>query len=132
VLRVRPQPGFACEGEGARKHFRLEPPRHPLVLKAVSVGKGHLKVPGARMDDFTRTPLTERLEAEVININEFLSGFDIGGGIHYGLSTRLRRSLRCSGCASIALVQLIVIWVHPPRERPAARIEVALQQLVRN
>src|SRR5262249_21485902 len=30
------------------QHFRLEPPRHPLVLKAASVGSGSRKVPGVR------------------------------------------------------------------------------------
>jgi hypothetical protein len=65
------------------QHFRLEPPRHPLVLKAASIGKGARKLPGPRMD-VPQTTLTERLEAEVIKINEFLSGFEVGGAIHYG------------------------------------------------
>jgi hypothetical protein len=65
------------------QHFRLEAPRHPLVLKAASVGSGARKVAGLRMD-FPTDGTTERLEAQVIALNDFLSGFEIRGGIHYG------------------------------------------------
>jgi hypothetical protein len=64
-------------------HFRLEAPRHPLVLKAASRRLRATKYAPQRMD-YETTDKTRLLEAEAVAINEFLSGFTIRGGTHYG------------------------------------------------
>lgn len=65
-------------------HFVSEPPRHPLVLKDYASGRGRDKDRGPVIKSYERTPLTERLEADVRELNEFLASFRITGGTHEG------------------------------------------------
>ncbi len=74
---------FGVMPEGAAEHFILGLPDRPLVLKAASTRRFGQKVSGREMR-FDPTPETERLEAEVKRLNEFLDGFDIRGGTHRG------------------------------------------------
>jgi hypothetical protein len=64
-------------------HFHLEPPQHPLVLRAASARTRGTKHRGSRME-FDVTPVTKKLEAQVRALNEFLRTVRITGGIHYG------------------------------------------------
>lgn len=65
------------------KHFVPEPPRHPLVLKDHATGRGSSKERGRKVK-YEHTPETERLEADVRELNDFLAGVELMGGDHYG------------------------------------------------
>lgn len=65
-------------------HFLQEPPRDALRLKKSSRrSRSYEKIAGASVR-FQPTSQTERLEAQIIELNEFISRFEIGGAIHYG------------------------------------------------
>ena len=64
-------------------HFAPEPPRHPLVLKDYATGRGRDRERGRRVN-YKHTLKTERLEADVRELNEFLARFELMGGEHYG------------------------------------------------
>jgi hypothetical protein len=65
------------------EHFRQEPPPRPLVLKTGSYRTKFGKVQG-RNKRFAPTERTRELEAQVQEINDFLSKFKIEGAIHNG------------------------------------------------
>jgi hypothetical protein len=69
------------------QHFRLEPPPRTLELRTSSTWLYRKKFEGERVE-FTPTPHTERLAADVKAINEFLAKFKLGGGVHYGFVRR--------------------------------------------
>jgi hypothetical protein len=69
------------------QHFRLEPPRRTLELRASSTRLYGKKSEGERIE-FTPTSQTERLGADVKALNAFLSGFTLRGGVHYGFVRR--------------------------------------------
>ena len=64
-------------------HFAPEPPRYPLVLKDYATGRGRDRERGRRVN-YKHTLKTERLEADVRELNEFLARFELMGGEHYG------------------------------------------------
>lgn len=75
---------FGVAAEQATDHFVLSTkPQDPLVLKATSTLEAGEKQRGKRIG-FTRTEVTERLEAEVAELNEFLDQVELGGGVHRG------------------------------------------------
>jgi hypothetical protein len=63
-------------------HFRPEPPRFPLVLRAANIKSGGSKVQGWRME-FDREGLALVHEDNVRKLNTFLGSFDIQGANHY-------------------------------------------------
>ena len=65
-------------------HFRPEPPHNPLVLRDYATGKGRNRERGPIINDYQRTEHTERLTADVRELNEFLCSCEITGGEHYG------------------------------------------------
>jgi hypothetical protein len=72
--------------ENIDEHFEQELPKvppKPLVLKASSTRVRRVKFKGQSIS-FQRTALTERLEREVSELNEFLARHEIAGGIHRG------------------------------------------------
>ena len=71
-------------GTNVRDHFAPEPPANPLVLKDFGTGYGRNRENGRIIRDYKRTPETERLAADVHELNAFLAGFEIRGGDHHG------------------------------------------------
>jgi hypothetical protein len=68
----------------AKHHFILRLPAHPLVLKATSTrDPGGQKQQGKNLK-FAETEKTEKLEADVMELNKFLDTFQLRGGIHRG------------------------------------------------
>ena len=65
------------------EHFAPEPPKNPLVLKDYATGRGRDRERGPKVK-YKRTPETERLEADVCELNEFLAQFELMGGRHAG------------------------------------------------
>src|SRR5262249_55294897 len=65
-------------------HFNSEPPSNPLVLRDYGSGRGRNKERGRVIKDYERTPETERLRADMRELNDFLSRFVITGGRHEG------------------------------------------------
>jgi len=65
-------------------HFGSEPPTDPLVLRDYGTGRGRTKERGRVIKDYKRTPKTERLEADIRELNEFLSRVPVTGGRHEG------------------------------------------------
>jgi hypothetical protein len=68
-------------------HFRLELPRRTVELRASNTRLYGKKFAGDRIE-FRPTQHTERLAADVREINTFLAGFRLGGGVHYGFVRR--------------------------------------------
>jgi hypothetical protein len=75
---------FGIHLSNINDHFKPEPPHHPLVLRGPTTWKGNRKIKGQIIRDYPRDKVTERLEAEVRELNDFLAGFDIRGGDHFG------------------------------------------------
>jgi hypothetical protein len=68
------------------EHFEQRLPKlppKPLVLKGSSTRVCHVKFKGQSIS-FQRTALTDQIERDVKEINEFLSRHEIAGGIHRG------------------------------------------------
>jgi hypothetical protein len=66
------------------QHFTPEPPKHPLVLRDFASGRGRDREKGRIIRNYKHTPETERLEADVRELNEFLARFTLTGGTLYG------------------------------------------------
>jgi hypothetical protein len=75
---------FGIYPDNARAHFILALPRHPLQRKAASRrSEWGKKLDGKRMRiDHTRK--TNKLEADLHELNKFLDGFELRGGTHRG------------------------------------------------
>jgi hypothetical protein len=73
------------------EHFAPEPPTNPLVLKDYATGRGRNKERG-KVVKYPRTPETERLEADIRELNEFVATFDLTGARHDGY-TRIFNNL---------------------------------------
>ena len=73
------------------QHFAPEPPTNPLVLKDYATGRGRNKERG-KVVKYPRTPETERLEADIRELNEFVATFDLTGAKHDGY-TRIFNNL---------------------------------------
>src|SRR5215211_1980744 len=70
------------------EHFHPELPRRTLELRSSSTRLGSKKFEGERIK-YTPTAHTDRLAADVREINEFLAKFKLGsGGVHYGFVRR--------------------------------------------
>ena len=68
----------------AKRHFLQQLPKHPLVLKATSTrDRGGQKQQGKNLK-FGKTEKTDKLEADVLELNKFLDQFKLQGGIHRG------------------------------------------------
>jgi hypothetical protein len=68
----------------ADRHFILPLPEHPLRLKGVSTWVWGHKIDGKEMEiDYGDAKVTA-LERTIIDLNDFLDGFDIRGGTHRG------------------------------------------------
>jgi hypothetical protein len=81
LLRLAEHYGINTDNFG--EHFTPEPPLHPLVLKDYATGRGGNRERGRKVK-YEHTPGTERLEADIRELNEFLSHFELMGGEHYG------------------------------------------------
>jgi hypothetical protein len=90
ATRFRATPKLKClaayhgiqPGE-ADKHFALPLPKHPLRLMGASTWARGNKIKGEAMEiDYTGR--VTALERTIIDLNDFLDGFDIGGGTHRG------------------------------------------------
>jgi hypothetical protein len=90
ATRLRATPQLKClaaqhgiQPSEADKHFVLPLPHHPLRLKGISIRKGGDKIAGEAMEiDYTNK--VTALERTIIELNDFLDEFDIGGGTHRG------------------------------------------------
>lgn len=81
LLRLADTYGINSSNFG--KHFIPEPPRYPLVLKDYGTGRGRNRESGPPIE-YKETPETERLEADVRELNDFLARFELTGCEHYG------------------------------------------------
>jgi len=79
LLRLAEHCGIDSSNVG--EHFAPEPPKSPLVLKDYATGRGRDRESGRRVK-YDHTPETERLEADVRELNEFLTRFELMGGEH--------------------------------------------------
>jgi hypothetical protein len=75
--------GFGITPENTAQHFRFKLPPRPLVLKTSSVGSGHRKEAG-RPVQFVSSSQTEKIEAEVREINRSLAHHEIRNATHRG------------------------------------------------
>jgi hypothetical protein len=82
LLRLAKHHGIS--GTNVREHFSTEPPTNPLVLRDFGTGRGRNRERGPIIKDYTRTPETEQLAADIRELNAFLAGFEITGGQHDG------------------------------------------------
>jgi hypothetical protein len=64
-------------------YFTREPPTNPLVLKDYATGRGRYKESGPVVE-YESTPETERLKADIRELNEFLARFELTGARHEG------------------------------------------------
>jgi hypothetical protein len=67
-----------------RRHFKPGPPHNPLVLRDYATGIGRTRRRGPIIKDYERTEDTKRLAADIRDLNAFLAGCDISGGVHEG------------------------------------------------
>lgn len=75
--------GYGITPETVGRHFIQSVPRHPLDLRSSSRWEYGEKIKGERMP-YQKTPQTERLEADLHELNRFLDGVVIEGGVHRG------------------------------------------------
>lgn len=78
---------FSADGiepSNLREHFLQSLPCQPLQLKAASKRNRYGHKETGRTLKFAKTDHTRRLEADVRELNEFLNGFELRGGIHRG------------------------------------------------
>jgi hypothetical protein len=73
------------------EHFAPESPTNPIVLKDYATRRGRNKERG-KVVTYERTPETERLEADIRELNEFVATFDLTGARHDGY-TRIFNNL---------------------------------------
>jgi hypothetical protein len=59
---------YSIDSHNVASHFAPEPPAHPLVLRDFATGRGRYKEQG-RIVNYKRTPETERLEADIRELN---------------------------------------------------------------
>jgi hypothetical protein len=74
---------FGIDSSNVDEHFTPEPPTHPLVLRDYATGRGRNREKG-RIVKYKHTPENERLEADIRELNTFLTRFTLTGGTHYG------------------------------------------------
>jgi hypothetical protein len=75
---------FGIHADNAKQHFILALPRHPLQCKAASRRNDYgEKIKGKKLR-FDHTRKTNKLEAELHELNKFLDRFDLRGGPHRG------------------------------------------------
>ena len=74
---------YGINSSNVELHFVPEPPQHPLVLKDYATGRGRNRESG-RPVEYPHTSQTERLERDVRDLNDFLAGCVITGGVHEG------------------------------------------------
>jgi hypothetical protein len=74
---------YGIDRDSVGKHFVLEPPKNPLVLRDYGTGRGRNREKGPIVK-YKRAPETERLEAPIRELNEFLTSFNLTGGRHEG------------------------------------------------
>jgi hypothetical protein len=74
-------------------HFAPEPPQHPLVLRDYATGRGVNKERGRIIRDYERTAHTEKLAADVRELNEFLGRYRIEGARHDGYTRNFNLGL---------------------------------------
>jgi hypothetical protein len=68
----------------AKHHFIVALPEHPLVKKATSTWDPYGHKERGRNLKFASTEKTEKLEADVVELNKFLDRFQLRGGVHRG------------------------------------------------
>jgi hypothetical protein len=66
------------------QHFLVPLPENPLVLRDASRRNEYGTKISGRLRRFERTPLTTKLEQELKDLNKFLDGYELRGGIHRG------------------------------------------------
>jgi hypothetical protein len=66
------------------QHFLIPLPENPLRLRAASRRNEYGTKISARPKRFEPTPVTMKLEQELKDLNNFLDGFELRGGIHRG------------------------------------------------
>jgi hypothetical protein len=92
--------GFGIPVSEAKAHFIVALPQHPLQVRPRSRRNEYgQKLKGRRMR-FERTPLTDALEAEVRELNEFFDGFELREGTHRGFLEALTMEM-CAGSGGI-------------------------------
>jgi hypothetical protein len=74
---------YNITAETLGRHFIQSIPKHPLELRSASAWVFGDKIKGTRMS-FPKTPHTEKLEAELHELNRFLDGVVIDGATHRG------------------------------------------------
>ena len=75
---------FGVPVSDAKEHFIADLPKHPLQVRPSSRRDLYgQKLKGRRMS-FETTPETDKLEAEVRELNEFFDGFELRGATHRG------------------------------------------------
>jgi hypothetical protein len=66
------------------QHFLIPLPENPLVLRAASRRNEYGTKISGRLMRFERTAITTKLEQELKDLNKFLDGYELRGGIHRG------------------------------------------------
>jgi hypothetical protein len=75
---------YGIQPSEADRHFILPLPEHPLRLKGKSTWVWGQKIDGKEMEIDYSDAKVKALERTIIDLNDFLEGFDIGGGTHRG------------------------------------------------
>jgi hypothetical protein len=75
---------YGLREDNVGEHFKPEPPRDPLVLRDHATGRGANRERGPIIRDYERTERTERLAADIRELNEFLARCELTGGEHHG------------------------------------------------
>ncbi len=91
---------YGIHSDNVGEHFVLGPPTSPLVLKDYATGRGKNRESGKKVK-YKHTPETERLEADIRELNDFWTPFELGGGEHNGYTPPIQQSLLEQGWSSV-------------------------------
>ena len=91
---------YSINSHNLASHFAPEPPAHPLVLRDFATGRGRNREQG-RIVKYKRTPGTERLEADIRELNRFLGTVHAQRRRTLWLHARLQQPLMEGGRSSL-------------------------------
>jgi hypothetical protein len=77
---------YGIHEDNVGEHFKPQPPTDPLVLRDYGTGKGDNRERGPIIRDYERTEHTERLAADIRELNDFLARCVLTGGEHHGFT----------------------------------------------
>jgi hypothetical protein len=75
---------YGIHEDNVGEHFKPQPPTDPLVVRDYGAGRGVNRVRGRIIRNYKRTEHTERLAADIRELNGFLARCKLTGGEHLG------------------------------------------------